>query len=80
VPVNKNRIRELREAKGWTQQQAATAAGLSSRQHWNNIESGRQKARSISVEQLERIAEAFGVAVGDLLTPTAPSPRKRAKK
>jgi putative transcriptional regulator len=40
VPDVKNRVRELRVARGWTQQQLAAAVGVS-RQSINSIECNR---------------------------------------
>ena len=48
-----------------TQEQAAAAAGLSSRQAWNNIESGRQPKLQLDI--LESVAKALGVKARDLL-------------
>ncbi|MGE5611211.1 MAG: helix-turn-helix domain-containing protein [Bacillota bacterium] len=59
------KIRELREKAGLTQQQAAELAKLKSRQHWNEIESGRQT--NITMDTLERIASALGVKAKGLL-------------
>jgi transcriptional regulator with XRE-family HTH domain len=68
VPVDPEKIKRLREKKGLTQDEAAAAAGMKSgRQHWNNIESGRQASKSISVELLERIAAALDTTASNLL-------------
>ena len=77
VPVNATKIKRLRLAKGLTQDQAATAAGMSGKQHWNNVESGRQAAKSVSVDLLERIAKTLGVKPAELLAESPPpKPRK----
>lgn len=60
------RIKELREKKGWTLQQAAEAAGMNSRQRWSDIESGRNP--DLRVTTLEAIAKALGVSAKSLLT------------
>lgn len=65
IPLDTAKIRRLRESLKFTQEQAAERAGLASRQHWNNIESGRQV--NISLAVLERIAAALGVKAKDLL-------------
>jgi transcriptional regulator with XRE-family HTH domain len=70
--VNHRKIRSLREGCGLTQEQAAKGARMSGKQHWSNIESGRQKSRSISVELLERIASVLNVSPCDLLSPRRP--------
>ena len=67
MPVDHAKIKLLREKLGLSQAAAATATGLGSRQHWNNIESGRQSGGSISVELLERVAATLGVKAADLL-------------
>jgi len=52
-----NRIRELRKAKGWTQEQLAEAAGL----HYSYIGGVERGDRNISLETLEKIINAFKV-------------------
>ncbi|MNB71014.1 HTH-type transcriptional regulator PuuR [compost metagenome] len=52
-----NRIRELRRAKGWTQEQLAEAASL----HYSYIGGVERGDRNISLETLEKIIAAFGV-------------------
>ncbi|OKP93172.1 transcriptional regulator [Paenibacillus sp. P3E] len=52
-----NRIRELRKAKGWTQEQLAEAASL----HYSYIGGVERGDRNISLETLEKIIAAFKV-------------------
>ncbi|OMD28129.1 helix-turn-helix domain-containing protein [Paenibacillus odorifer] len=52
-----NRIRELRKAKGWTQEQLAEAATL----HYSYIGGVERGDRNISLETLEKIIAAFDV-------------------
>lgn len=52
-----NRIRELRKAKGWTQEQLAEAAGL----HYSYIGGVERGDRNISLETLEKIVLALKV-------------------
>lgn len=52
-----NRIRELRKAKGWTQEQLAEAASL----HYSYIGGVERGDRNISLETLGKIIVAFGV-------------------
>ena len=59
-----DKLRRARERKELTQEQAATASGLSSRQAWNNLERGRT---DITLSTLGRIAKALGVRAKDLL-------------
>lgn len=59
------RIRQLRLEKGWSQEQLATIAGLSTRTV-QRIENGEQA----SLETLTAIAAAMGLQVSDLYLPT----------
>lgn len=56
-------LRRMRRVRGWTQLRAATAAGLDLR-HYQKIEAGDV---GITLDTLEALAEALGVAAGDLL-------------
>ena len=56
------KIRELRKAKGWTQEQLAKAVGVST----NFIGYVERGVRKPSLNTLERIARALGVATKDL--------------
>ncbi|WP_340388179.1 helix-turn-helix transcriptional regulator [Paenibacillus sp. FSL E2-0151] len=57
-----NRIRELRKAKGWTQEQLAEAAGL----HYSYIGGVERGDRNISLETLEKIIKAIGTEAHEL--------------
>lgn len=57
------RIRELRQAKGWSQQLLADHAELE-RAHLSRLEEGRREA---GLRVLERIAIALDVEVEDLV-------------
>jgi transcriptional regulator with XRE-family HTH domain len=59
------KMRELREGKGLTQEQAAQLSGMPGRQRWNDIENGRHT--NLTLETLEKIATALGVKSKDLL-------------
>jgi transcriptional regulator with XRE-family HTH domain len=65
MPIDIEKIKALREKRGMTQEQAASAAGLSNRQHWNQIETGLRS--NLTVGTLEKIAQALGVRAKDLL-------------
>ena len=65
VPIDTLKIKTLREALGWTMQQAADAAGIRSRQRWNDIESGIRP--NPTIDTVQRMAQALGVKVDDLL-------------
>lgn len=58
-----NKLRELRKAKGLTQQELAEAIGVTRRgfQKWENEES------QIKPDKAQQLAEYFGVSVGYLL-------------
>ena len=57
------RVRQLREAKGWTQEGLADRAALD-RSYIAGIEAG---LRNPSVRALARIAKALGVSVSDVV-------------
>ena len=63
-PAIKNRVRELRTARGWTQQEQADAVGVS-RQSINSIECDRY-IPSLPLALL--FARAFGVPTDDIFT------------
>ncbi len=65
MPLDLEKIRARREKLGMSQQEAATKAGIGSRQRWNDIEAGRRI--NITLEILERIASALGCKAKDLL-------------
>jgi transcriptional regulator with XRE-family HTH domain len=65
IPLDAAKIRQLREALGLSQVQAAKLAGLPSSQVWSDIERGRRK--NLTIESLERVAKALGVSARDLL-------------
>ena len=58
-----NRIRELRQAKGWSQQMLADHAQIE-RAHMTRLEEGRKEA---GLRILERIADALEVGIEDLV-------------
>jgi putative transcriptional regulator len=60
----RNRVKELREARGWTQQQLADAVGVS-RQSINSIERNRYVP---SLELALAFARVFGVPTDDIFT------------
>ena len=65
MPVNADEIKRRRLDKGWSMIEAAEHAGMSSRQSWYNIESGRRSDPTVST--LQRIARALSCGVDDLL-------------
>ena len=58
----RNRVKELRDARGWTQQQLAEAVGVS-RQSINSIERNRYVP---SLELALLFARVFSVATDDI--------------
>lgn len=64
------RLRELRERRGWSQAELGRRAGIA-QSVINRLESG--KNRGPSLDTLEQLAKALGVAPGSLL---ATVPRK----
>ena len=63
-PTLQNRVRELRLARGWTQQQLAEAVGVS-RQSINSIECNRYVP---SLPLALMFARVFGCATYDIFT------------
>jgi transcriptional regulator with XRE-family HTH domain len=61
------KVRNLRLKLGLTHEQAATAAGFTSRQQWYGIESGRT-GTDVSVSTLGKLARALKCDPDDLLT------------
>lgn len=55
------RIRQLREAKGWNQEQFAAEAGID-RSYAHGLENGR---RNITVLKLHSLARTLGVRIHD---------------
>jgi transcriptional regulator with XRE-family HTH domain len=78
VPIDIRKIASLRTEMKLSQKDAAILAGLSSQQHWANIERGKH---GVTVRTLEKIAKALGVTARHLLKDEAPTPRKgKARK
>jgi transcriptional regulator with XRE-family HTH domain len=59
-----NRLKELREEKGWTHDRAAKECGMS-RGHFIKLERGERRLNS---HNLELFSKAFGVSQSDILT------------
>jgi putative transcriptional regulator len=64
----RNRVKELRDARGWTQQQLADAVGVS-RQSINSIERNRYVP---SLELALTFGRVFAVSTDDIFTLEAP--------
>ncbi|MFO0605037.1 MAG: helix-turn-helix transcriptional regulator [Polyangiales bacterium] len=65
--------RRLREARGWTQAEAASKSGLDDRAY-REVESGRA---NLTLGTLLRVAKAYDDDVASLLAPAAPWARRR---
>ena len=69
------RVKELREAQGWSQVELSERAGGVRIATISDYESGRVKRPDLAI--LERLAEAFGVEPGFLLVRVPLSRRRR---
>lgn len=58
-----NKVRKLRKAKGWSQEELGERAKL----HRTYIGSIERKERNISLLNVERIAKALNVKIKDLI-------------
>jgi transcriptional regulator with XRE-family HTH domain len=65
IPIDTDKIRQLRDKLGLTMEEAAKRAGLPGRQRWYHIESG--KLKNVTITTLENVAAALGVKARDLL-------------
>lgn len=65
VAMPKNRIAELRQALGWSQEDLAKKAGTTNQQI-GRLESG---TRRLTVDWMERVSRALGVTPAELLEP-----------
>ena len=70
------RLKALREIARLTQEETAELAGLTYK-HYQTIEAGRKE--EIWLSTVEKLANAFGVGVWELLAPTIPQPRMRKR-
>lgn len=58
-----NRLKTLRKEKGLSQEELALKSGLN-RPYISGIEQGK---RNVSLEVMEKLAEALGVEIGELV-------------
>lgn len=58
-----NRLKALRKEKGLSQEELAERSGLN-RPYISGIEKGK---RNVSLEVMEKLAEALGVGMGELI-------------
>jgi transcriptional regulator with XRE-family HTH domain len=64
---DRERMRQLRDAKGWSQTEAGAVAGFTGASQWSDIETGRKK--NPTLDTISRIAEALGVDARTLIKP-----------
>lgn len=76
MPLDPHRIKFLREQQRLSLQEAATRAGLKTRQQWFRIESGARS--NITPDTLLAIARALGVSMEELMT--GPVPKRAGRK
>ena len=72
-----NRLKELREKHGLTQEEFGAISGFSQK-HYQQIESGNKQ--QIWLETVERLAAAYGIEAWQLLSPNYPLKTKLVKK
>lgn len=58
------RIREIRENQGISQEQFALKIGLD-RTYYNSVENGR---RNVSIRNISKIAEGFNITISELFS------------
>lgn len=63
--LNVAKIRELRDKRGLSLQEAADAAGLKFRQRWGDLEAGIKT--NVKLDTLAGIAKALGVKPSSLI-------------
>lgn len=57
-----NRLKELRQAQGLSQEKFALKIGMD-RTYYSSVEAGK---RNISIKNIKKIADGFGVSLEDL--------------
>jgi transcriptional regulator with XRE-family HTH domain len=60
-----SRLRLLRAVNGWSQETLAEVAGL----HRTYISSIENAERNVGIDNVERLARAFGLSASELLSP-----------
>lgn len=63
--LDTKKMEARRKALGLSQEEAASRAGLATRQQWNNIVSGRRS--NVTMETLDKIAEALNCNSRELI-------------
>ncbi len=67
------KLRVLRFMRGWSQEKLAAVSGL----HRTYISAIERGERNISLDNIEKLADAFGLSIKEMLA--APDPAKLAK-
>ena len=57
-------VRRLRAARGWSQERLAEKAGI----HRNYLGGIERRERNVGLDNIENIARALGITVGELLS------------
>jgi transcriptional regulator with XRE-family HTH domain len=56
------RVRELRDARDWSQEQMGEASGM----HWTYIGQVERGERNLTLESIQKIARAFRLKISEL--------------
>ena len=70
VEIDREKIKLLREKRGWSIAEAAKRAGMRSRSLWSDVEYGRSD--NITIHRLNDFARALGVSAASLLKSVHP--------
>lgn len=70
------RVRALRQAQGWSQEDLAERAGL----HWTYVGGIERGERNPALDNINRLARALGVTLAALFTPMTASVRTAYKR
>lgn len=73
----RQRLKALRQQRGWTQEQAAEACGIGQKVY-QHYELGIKANPGLMT--LERIARGYGIGVHQLLGPTVPQIQRSARR
>ncbi len=68
----RRRLREIREKAGWTQEQAAEKAGISSI-YYQSIEAGRRNNPRFAT--LSEVVSAYGLSMQEFMADKVPEPK-----
>jgi transcriptional regulator with XRE-family HTH domain len=81
MPINHQKIADLREQKMLTMEEAAKRAGMATRQRWYAVESGQRA--NVTPDTLHAVARALGVTMDELMVQNSrtepPGPRRKRR-